>query len=282
MPSVGRFGVYLRSTDRVPTSIMPVRKTTPVKKRPSATKASVRSSKSSRVPKTAKKSVAKKQVVKKAAKPRVATHPSEAFYPYGIERHGDLVWHTARFRKSVTKLGDEGSALALKAFAFAEEKHKDHVRADGTPFIIHPVRIANILLSEWAERDASMIAAALLHDVIEDTHATTREVKDAFGDVVTKLVDGMTMWKGSETHEVYLQRITRGTDALRRIKCADALDNLRSWHECPASIADRFPRWWRQTKDYLIPIAERSCRPAAVMFKQMIEDPWYLGRAGMN
>lgn len=261
---------------------MPVRKTTPAKKRQSTTKAPVRSSQSSRAPKAAKASVVKKPAVKKASKPRASALPSEAFYPYGIERHGDLAWHMARFRKNVTKLGDEGSALALKALTFAEEKHKDQVRADGSLFIIHPVRIANILLSEWSERDASMVAAAILHDVIEDTHATTREVKDAFGDAVTKLVDGMTMWKGSETHEVYLQRITRGTDALRRIKCADALDNLRSWHECPPSIADRFPRWWRQTKDYLIPIAERSCRPAAVMFKQMIEDPWYLGRAGMN
>ena len=49
----------------------------------------------------------------------------------------------------------------------------------------------------WPDADAAeaIVAAALLHDVIEDTHATTREIKDAFGDAVTKLVDGMTMWK---------------------------------------------------------------------------------------
>lgn len=224
----------------------------------------------------------KKRTSKKAAsKLQVSAFPSASFYPYQIERHADLPWQIARFQRLVQKLGMEGSALALKAFSFAQAKHEDQVRTGGSSYIIHPVRIANTLMSEWGERDAAIVAAALLHDVIEDTHATTREIKDAFGDAVTKLVDGMTMWKGSETHEVYLQRITRGTDALRRIKCADALDNLRSWHECPVSESDRFPRWWRQTKDYLIPIAERSCHPAEVIFRQMVEDSWYLRRAGM-
>lgn len=261
---------------------MPVRNISAPKKRKSlaAKKGSRRAPSRSRPKKAVTSSAVKKRVPKKTVAKSQAL-PNASFYPYGIERHDDLPWQTARFQKLVTKLGPEGSALALKAFAFAEAKHKDQVRADGASYVIHPVRIANTLMGEWGERDASVVAAGLLHDVIEDTHATTREVKDAFGDVVTKLVDGMTMWKGSETHEVYLQRITRGTDALRRIKCADALDNLRSWHECPPSIADRFPRWWRQTKDYLIPIAERSCRPAAVMFKQMVEDSWYLRRAGM-
>jgi (p)ppGpp synthase/HD superfamily hydrolase len=207
--------------------------------------------------------------------------PNAAFYPYELSKHGDLAWQYERFEKILKKFSPEDSARILKAYRFADERHKQQFRADGTPYIIHPVRLANILMNEWAERDANVVIAGLLHDVIEDTQTTIREVKEAFGDLSAKLIDGMTMWKGSESQEVYLQRISRGSEKLRLIKCADALDNLRSWHECPKDIALKFPRWWRQTKDYVVPIAETTHTPAAKLLKQIVEDPWYLQQAQM-
>lgn len=207
--------------------------------------------------------------------------PSASFYPYELEKHGDFKWQFDRFEKLLKKFDATGASLIKKAYHFAENKHKGQVRADGTPFIIHPMRLANILMGEWSEREADVIVAGLLHDVIEDTQTTIREVKDAFGDVSAKLIDGMTMWKGSESPEVYLQRISRGTEKLRLIKCADSLDNLRSWHECPKDVAVKFPRWWRQTKDYVVPIAEATHTPAAKLIKLMVEDPWYLKQAQM-
>lgn len=207
--------------------------------------------------------------------------PNSAFYPYELQKHGDLAWQLDRFEKLVKKFESKDGERIMKAYRFADERHKTQTRADGTAYIIHPVRLANILMSEWSERDADVIVAALLHDVIEDTATTIREVKDAFGDVSAKLIDGMTMWKGSESPEVYLQRISRGTEKLRLIKCADSIDNLRSWHECPKDLSVKFSRWWRQTKDYVVPIAESTHAPAAKLLKEIVEDPWYLKQAQM-
>lgn len=231
---------------------------------------------------TTKKNVVKKAPVKAVKKSLKENIPSAQFYPYAIAVHDELVWQMQRFDKLLKKLASGDVDRVKKAYRFAEERHGKQIRSDGTPFVIHPVRIANILIGEWSERDADVIIAGLLHDVIEDTQTTTREVKDAFGDVSAKLVDGMTMWKGSESPEVYLQRISRGPEKLRLIKCADVIDNLRSWHRCTPETAMKFPRWWRQTKDYVIPIAESTYAPAATLIKEMIEDPWYLKQAKMD
>src|SRR5512133_1613318 len=230
--------------------------------------------------KTKRVATDKTVVVKKVA--AKSNTPSASFFPYELSKHGDLAWQMERFEKLIKKLSPADAIRVQKAQRFAEERHKKQTRSDGTPFIIHPVRIANILIAEWSERDTDVIIAGLLHDVIEDTQTTTREVKDAFGDVAAKLVDGMTMWKGSESPEVYLQRISRGTEKLRLVKCADVLDNLRSWHGCPKDVVLKFPRWWRQTKDFVVPIAEATHVSAAKLIKEIIEDPWYLKQAKMN
>jgi hypothetical protein len=208
--------------------------------------------------------------------------PSAEFYSYDIANHGELTWHIERFEKLLKKFNEADVGRLKKAYRYAGDRHRNQLRSDGTSFIIHPVRLANILMSEWSEREADVVIAGLLHDVIEDTQTTTREIKDAFGDVVAKLVDGMTMWKGSESPEVYLQRISRGPEKLKLIKCADVLDNLRSWHACPKDVALKFPRWWRQTKDYVVPISESIHSPAEKIIKAMIEDDWYLKQAQMD
>lgn len=208
--------------------------------------------------------------------------PSSGFYPYALKRHGDLTWQKRRMDVYLKTFEEYEREVIGRAYAYAKERHDKLVRADGSPYIIHPVRIANILMKEWSQNDALLIAASLLHDVVEDTQTTIKDVKDEFGEDVGKLVDGVTMWKGSETPEVYLRRISRGPGDLRLIKLADTLDNLRSWHECGDDISDKFPRWWRQVRDYVIPMAQKTYEPAAKLLNDMIEDPWYLKRANMS
>lgn len=264
-------------------NIMPIRSSTSkTQKREASSEKRVKSV--VRSASVTKKKVTTKKVASKKEKSKTvksSSLPNASFYPYELSKHGDFAWQFERFEKLLKKLDAGDAAKVLKAYRFADDKHKNQTRADGTPFIIHPLRLANVLMSEWSERDVNVVIAGLLHDVIEDTQTTIREVKDAFGDVAAKLIDGMTMWKGSESPEVYLQRISRGTEKLRLIKCADALDNLRSWHECPKDIAVKFPRWWRQTKDYVVPIAESTHAPAARLLKEIVEDPWYLKQAQM-
>jgi len=221
------------------------------------------------------------RVVKSAVSNKAKSAPSSSFFPYGIVKHDDLKWHKQRFQKLVKKVPESERAGIEKAYTFSEERHAKLKRYDGTLYIIHPIRMANIIIDEWNMTDPTLITAALLHDVVEDTQTTIKEVKDAFGADVGKLVDGITMWKGSETPEVYLKRVTRGPELLRVIKCADTLDNLRSWHECADDIADKFPRWWRQAKDYIIPMAHKTLKKAEHQINDIVEDDWYLKRANM-
>lgn len=220
--------------------------------------------------------------LKKAAPKRVVEKgPDATLFPYTLERHADMPFQMTRMKRYAEKLGPEGCSLVLKAYAFADERHKGLLSDGDSPYIIHLIRTANILLAEWSERDPNVIAAALLHDVIEDTHTTSREVKDAFGAEIAKLTDGMTMWKGSESPEAYFQRISKGPTILRRVKCADVIDNLRSWHESSSDMTERFSTGWRMAKTYGIPMAESTQPAAAMMLKRIVENPWYLRRAGM-
>ena len=77
-----------------------------------------------------------------------------------------------------------------KAYKFAEENHKDQTRVSGEKYIIHPLNVAYILAD--LELDDSTIAAALLHDVVEDTPVTHEDIVNEFGEEIADMVDGVT------------------------------------------------------------------------------------------
>ena len=77
-----------------------------------------------------------------------------------------------------------------KAYTYAQTAHAGQKRASGEPYFIHPCAVANILMDLGL--DEATIAAALLHDVIEDTSATAEDIKKEFGSEVLALVDGVT------------------------------------------------------------------------------------------
>ena len=77
-----------------------------------------------------------------------------------------------------------------RAFRFAASAHEGQQRRSGEDFIHHPYGVSLILAS--LKLDGETIAAALLHDVVEDTDTTLDEVRDEFGDEIAKLVDGVT------------------------------------------------------------------------------------------
>ena len=87
-------------------------------------------------------------------------------------------------------LKNEDKKTIIKAINFSKLAHRDQVRKSGEPFIIHPIEVAKILTS--INLDASAIAAGLLHDTIEDTHATYQTIKSEFGQEVADLVEGVT------------------------------------------------------------------------------------------
>ncbi|MFV1993049.1 MAG: HD domain-containing protein [Acidiferrobacterales bacterium] len=90
--------------------------------------------------------------------------------------------------KEIWEYDDTG--LVLKALAFAAEKHRDQRRKgiEASPYINHPIDLANTLWHLGGVTDAVVIAAALLHDTIEDTNTTPDELQNLFGDQVKNIV----------------------------------------------------------------------------------------------
>jgi GTP pyrophosphokinase len=86
-------------------------------------------------------------------------------------------------------LGQPDVALVERAFDFSESAHRGQFRKSGEPYITHPLAVASIL-SQW-RLDAQGLAAALLHDVMEDTTVTKTEIETTFGKPVADMVDGV-------------------------------------------------------------------------------------------
>src|SRR5574341_1153174 len=90
-------------------------------------------------------------------------------------------------------------ALLLKALAFAAHKHRDQRRKDpeASPYINHPIALADVLVNEGGVRDIEVLCAALLHDTLEDTDTTLRELEQAFNariaDIVAEVTDDKTL-----------------------------------------------------------------------------------------
>ncbi len=92
---------------------------------------------------------------------------------------------------SYRTLTDEDKKLIRSAFDLAVEAHKDQRRKSGEAYIFHPIAVAKIVASEIG-LDATSIAAALLHDVVEDTEYTLEYIHEHFGENVARIVDGLT------------------------------------------------------------------------------------------
>lgn len=92
---------------------------------------------------------------------------------------------------SYQSLTDEDKKLIRKAFDVAVDAHKNQRRKSGEAYIFHPIAVARIVASEIG-LDATSIAAALLHDVVEDTEYTIEDMRELFGEGVAKIVDGLT------------------------------------------------------------------------------------------
>ena len=156
---------------------------------------------------------------------------------------------------------EEDRKKLLKAFYYAEKAHADQKRASGEPYFIHPCAVAKILMGLGL--DAATIAAALLHDVIEDTEATEADIKREFGDEVLELVGGVTkldkiVFKSQEQEEAENFRkifVAMAKDIrVIIIKLADRLHNMRSLNFLSH---ERQMKMSRETLDIYTPLAGR-------------------------
>ena len=126
----------------------------------------------------------------------------------------------------------ENEQLIRKAFNFANSAHMGIRRKSGEPYIIHPIAVAKIVVSEIGLGTKSVLAA-LLHDVVEDTEYTLADIENMFGQKVAMLVDGLTKLSGtfdSKQATNFRKMLLTLSDDVRviLIKIADRLHNMRT------------------------------------------------------
>ena len=125
--------------------------------------------------------------------------------------------------------------LIERAFRYADEKHKTQLRKSGEPYIIHPLAVAEIVAEIGLDSDA--IAAALLHDCLEDTDSSYEEVSRLFGETIAELVEGVTKLtrvQYSSMEEQQMENLRKMFMAMSKdirvilIKISDRLHNTRT------------------------------------------------------
>ena len=151
--------------------------------------------------------------------------------------------------------------LVQKAVEYADAKHQHQKRKDGSPYIIHPLAVAQIVAEIGLDQDA--ILGALLHDCIEDTDASHDDISQIFGETVAELVEGVTKLTKANfttTEQREMENLRKMFMAMSKdirvvlIKIADRLHNMRTMqHQTPAKQIIKC----RETMDIYAPLAHR-------------------------
>jgi GTP pyrophosphokinase len=151
--------------------------------------------------------------------------------------------------------------LIEKAYHFAKEAHKDQLRLSGDPYFIHSLEVAKILAE--MEMDYITVTAGLLHDVVEDTGVSLKEVEEEFSEEIAQLVDGVTKIGGLQFHsleekqaENFRKMIFSMVQDVRviMIKFADRLHNMRTIEYMPRVKQERIAL---ETREIYAPLAHR-------------------------
>lgn len=151
--------------------------------------------------------------------------------------------------------------LLRRAYIYSAKAHKDQVRASGEPYLIHPISVAAILAD--MKMDVATVSTGLLHDVVEDTLASTDDISKVFGEEVANLVDGVTkisnLGKKSKEEaqaENLRKMILAMTSDIRvvLVKLADRLHNMRTLEYLHSEKRKRIAE---ETLEVYAPIAHR-------------------------
>ena len=186
---------------------------------------------------------------------RIPFFPSESF--------GSILYYMTTVKEILAHAEDrtpEGHALIEKAYAFGLKAHEGHTRYSGEPYFLHPAAVAQYL-AEFG-MDSETIAAALLHDAIEDVKVTAEEIEKEFGKEILFLVEGVTKlgkhkYQGGERHAESLRRLLVATSADVRvliIKLVDRYHNMTTIEHVPEHKRRRIAL---ETLEIYAPIADR-------------------------
>ena len=141
---------------------------------------------------------------------------------------------------------ETGLPLILKALEFAALKHRDQRRKDAlaSPYINHPIALANVLTQEGGVSDPAVLAAALLHDTVEDTQTTSSELREYFGEKIAGIVEEVTDDKNlpkAERKRLQIEHAAHLSREAKLVKLADKICNVRD-------VANHPPAKWDLTR----------------------------------
>ena len=170
--------------------------------------------------------------------------------------------HYASMQKALAKhLPNADIALIDQAVEYANVKHKFQKRKDGSPYIIHPLAVAQVVAEMGLDMDA--VLGALLHDCIEDTDASHEDIEKLFGTTVAELVEGVTKLTRTDfstSEEAQMENLRKMFMAMSKdirvvlIKIADRLHNMRTMqYQTPEKQIKKC----RETMDIYAPLAHR-------------------------
>src|SRR5258708_6234538 len=188
------------------------------------------------------------QAIEKSGKSRRRAKPE-------MMRQYDLIERVRRYNPNTSE------ALLNRAYVYAMKAHGEQRRASGDPYFSHPLEVAAILTD--LKLDDATIAAALLHDTIEDTTATRAEIDQMFGQDIGALVEGLTklkkldlVTKEAKQAENLRKLLLAIADDVRvlLIKLADRLHNMRTLDHIPSEARRRSAE---ETLDIYAPLAGR-------------------------
>src|SRR5262247_3969332 len=188
------------------------------------------------------------QVIEKTVKQKKPSQPQ-------MMRQYDLIERVKRYNPNTSE------AMLNRAYVYAMKAHGEQRRASGDPYFSHPLEVAGILTD--LKLDDATIAAALLHDTIEDTTATRAEIDQMFGHDIGALVEGLTklkkldlVTKEAKQAENLRKLLLAIADDVRvlLVKLADRLHNMRTLEFVPAASRKRIAE---ETLDIYAPLAGR-------------------------
>src|SRR3954470_21257797 len=163
--------------------------------------------------------------------------------------------------------------LIRKAYRYSELAHDGQMRKSGDPYFIHPASVAGIITE--LRLDTASVCAGLLHDVVEDTLTTTKDIEREFGGEIASLVDGVTKLgkinftsKEDRQAENFRKMVVAMARDIRvlLIKLCDRVDNMRTLEHMKPEAQERIAR---ETLEIYAPLANRLGIQA---FKSELED----------
>jgi GTP pyrophosphokinase len=163
-----------------------------------------------------------------------------------------------------SKYSDTNASQIFEALALAHHVHDTQVRCNNAPYIVHPMRVALMIVKFEKSITSKVFIAALLHDTLEKTCLTNDEIEHTFGRYVLKLVQTITRRHETKSLEDKMlakrqnwEEVLQASHEVRAIKIFEDLDNMICWKVIPegSPCIKKLPRWLEEAREMSLPLA---------------------------